>query len=99
MNCNLRQQPFELAAQPAHGVGVDLVFALVVGEVQAHVLDVELGLLAGVEALDQLFQPRLQRHDDDFVEHGAPPRECQPSSQDAASIRRLSSSLRLAAEL
>jgi hypothetical protein len=52
------------------------VGVLVVVEPAAHVLDVEAGLVAGVEPLDQLLERRLPGDDHDpipHLHHGDPP--------------------------
>ena len=46
---------------------IGVVGGLIVVEVAAHVLDVEAGLVAGVEPLDQLLEGRLPGDDDELV--------------------------------
>ncbi len=52
---------------------IGVVGVLIVLEVSAHVLDVEAGLVAGVEPLDQLFQGRLAGDDHELVARGHEP--------------------------
>jgi hypothetical protein len=52
------------------GRAVSIILTLVVDEIAACVLDVELGLRTRVEALDQTFESRLARDEDELFEHG-----------------------------
>ena len=49
---------------------IGVVGGLIAGEVAPHVLDVEAGLVAGVEPLDQLLEGRLAGDDDELVAAG-----------------------------
>src|SRR5262249_43825604 len=85
---DLAAERLQLAEDLPGRRGEGLVLGLVVGEVEAHVLDVELRLRQGVEAIDQLLQPRPPRHDDHLL-HGTPPSRRRVSRKGAKPQRKI----------